>query len=171
MHLRIGVALVALACLFAVPVALADDDDEDAKVKGDITWTIPPDVFGAEVGNDLRFDARKTDEGDISGHIHYEQAFQGELFVFDIDVTCLVVYDGGTRAKLGGIITESNDATIPVGRYGWFSALDLGKPTHDPPDRSSLLGFGDEAANEAFCNSPNLPRRSWDVEGKIKIRE
>ena len=50
--------------------------------------------------------------------------------------------------------------------YGWFQGFDLGKRKKDPPDRSSLLGFGDEAANEAFCNSPNLPRFGpWDVAG------
>ncbi len=65
-------------------------------------------------------------------------------------------YDGN-RAKIGGVITYSNDATQPVGRYAWFQVFDLGKWPRGPADRSSLIGFGDEAANEAFCNSPNLP--------------
>lgn len=39
------------------------------------------------------------------------------------------------------------------------------------PDRSSLIGLGDEAANEAFCASPNLPRFGpWDVKGNIRIK-
>jgi hypothetical protein len=32
------------------------------------------------------------------------------------------------------------------------------------------VGFGDEAANEAFCNSPNLPRFGpWDVQGELEV--
>ena len=69
------------------------------------------------------------------------------------------------------MITSSNDPTVPAGRYGWFSAFDLGNGQNEPADRASLLGFGDEAANEAFCASPNLPRRGpWDVDGKIKVQ-
>ncbi|MGH3118833.1 MAG: hypothetical protein ACRDQ2_17310, partial [Gaiellales bacterium] len=84
--------------------------------------------------------------------------------------TCMGLYDGN-RAKIGGVITWSNDPTLPPGRYGWFQAFDLGKGRKAPPDRSSLLGFGDEEANEAFCASPNLPRFGpWDVEGDIRIK-
>jgi hypothetical protein len=55
--------------------------------------------------------------------------------------------------------------------YGWFQVFDNGKGWDDPPDRSSLVGFGNEAANEAFCNSSNLPRFGpWDVQGDIKVR-
>jgi hypothetical protein len=172
MRARILFAAVALAGLLAVPVATAHHPDRDVvgKSKGDVEWTIPPDVFGAEVGNDLEFKARKHADGSASGKIHYIQTFQGESFEFRIDVTCLEFYDGN-RAKLGGVITWSNDATVPAGRYGWFQAFDLGKRKHDPADRSSLLGLGDEAANEAFCNSPNLPRFGpWDVKGQIKVR-
>ena len=170
MRVRTILLSVGLAGLLAVPVATAHDSDRRVvgKTKGDVEWTIPPDVFGAEVGNDLRFKARKHADGSASGRIHYVQTFQGESFEFEIDVTCLQFYDGN-RAKLGGVVTESNDPTVPAGRYGWFQAFDLGK--HSPADRSSLLGFGNEAANEAFCNSPNLPRFGpWDVEGEIKVR-
>ncbi len=172
MRVRTILLAVGVAGLLAVPVATAHDSDRRVvgKAKGDVEWTIPPDVFGAEVGNDLEFKARKHADGSASGWIHYVQTFQGESFEFEIDVTCLEFYDGN-RAKLGGVITESNDPTVPAGRYGWFQAFDLGKGKKGPADRSSLLGFGDEAANEAFCNSPNLPRFGpWDVEGEIKVK-
>jgi hypothetical protein len=169
MRVRTMLLALGLACLLAVPVATADDSAV-GKTKGDVEWTIPPDVFGAEVGNDLRFKARKHPDGTASGRIHYVQTFQGESFEFEIDVTCLEFYDGN-RAKLGGVITKSNDPTVPAGMYGWFQAFDLGKGKRGLPDRSSLLGFGDEAANEAFCNSPNLPRFGpWDVQGDIKVK-
>ena len=90
--------------------------------------------------------------------------------MFAGDVTCMNVYDGN-RAKIGGLITESSDPTIPVGSYGWFQVFDNGRGAKAPPDRSSLVGFGDEAANEAFCSSPNLPRFGpWDVQGNIKVK-
>jgi hypothetical protein len=48
--------------------------------------------------------------------------------------------------------------------------FDSGEGASAPPDRSSLIGFGDEAANEAFCNSPNLPRFGpWDVDGNVQV--
>jgi hypothetical protein len=53
----------------------------------------------------------------------------------------------------------------------WFQVFDTGEGADAPPDRSSLLGFGSEAANEAFCNSPNLPRFGpWDVQGNVQVR-
>lgn len=172
MHLRKLVALVAAAGLLAVPVASAHQSHGKAvsTAKGKVTWAIPlPNAFGVHVDNVLSFKARKK-KGVASGRIHYEQTVEGETSIFDIDVTCMVIYDGN-RAKLGGVITKSNDATVPAGMYGWFQAFDLGRKHKGPADRSSLLGFGDEAANEAFCNSPNLPRFGpWDVKGKIKIK-
>jgi hypothetical protein len=49
--------------------------------------------------------------------------------------------------------------------------LDNGEGANAPPDQSSLVGFGNEAANEAFCNSPNLPRFGpWNVEGNVQVR-
>lgn len=173
MHLRTVLALVAAAGLLAVPVAAAHHSNRAvvASAKGDVTWAIPlPNPFGVHVDNDLAFKAKKHADGSASGWIHYIQTVEGESFEFSIDVTCMEVYDGN-RAKLGGIITESNDPTLPAGNYGWFQAFDLGKGKKGPADRSSLLGFGDEAANEAFCASPNLPRFGpWDVKGDIKVK-
>ena len=52
----------------------------------------------------------------------------------------------------------------PVGRGN-------GEGANAVPDQSSLVGFGNEAANEAFCNSPNLPRFGpWDVQGNVQVR-
>jgi hypothetical protein len=95
---------------------------------------------------------------------------EGEAFKFNVDVTCLNVYDGN-RAKIGGVIEVSNDPTLPVGTYAWFQVFDNGEGINAPPDRSSLIGFGNEAANEAFCNSAALPRFGpWDVQGDVQVR-
>ena len=79
------------------------------------------------------------------------------------------VYDGN-RAKIGGIVEQSTDPDNPPGTYAWFQVFDNGEGANAPPDQSSLVGFGDEAANEAFCNSPNLSRFGpWDVSGNVQM--
>ena len=80
------------------------------------------------------------------------------------------VYDGN-RAKIGGVIRNSNDPTLPPGAFVWFQIFDSGEGAGASPDQSSLIGFGSEAANEAFCNSPNLPRFGpWDVQGNVQVQ-
>jgi hypothetical protein len=172
MHLRTGLAFAAVACLLTVPVAPAGGNDVVASANGGVHWTIPlPNQFGVEVWNrTLAFDARKYADGSVSGRFEYHQVVAGQAFKFNVDVTCLNVYDGN-RAKLGGVITVSNDPTLPAGVYAWFQVFDNGEGAGAPADRSSLIGFGNETTNEAFCNSPNLPRFGpWDVEGNAQVR-
>jgi hypothetical protein len=170
MRLRTAVVLAGMAGLLAVPFAAAGPRVISAG--GGIHWTIPlPNQFGVEIGNQpLAFNAQKDAEGNVSGQFVYHQVAGGESFNFNVDVTCFNVYDGN-RAKIGGEIKVSNDPTIPPGTFAWFQVFDNGEGSEAPPDRSSLIGFGDEAANEAFCNSPNLPRLGpWDVEGNVQVR-
>jgi hypothetical protein len=174
MHVRTAVALVAIAGLLAIPVAAAGGSGGAAvaSASGGVHWTIPlPNQFGVEVWNrTLAFNARRYADGSVSGRFEYHQVVEGEAFKFNVDVTCFEVYDGN-RAKIGGRIAVSNDPTVPVGLFAWFQVFDNGEGAAAPPDRSSLLGFGDEAANEAFCDSPNLPRLGpWDVEGNAQVR-
>jgi hypothetical protein len=69
------------------------------------------------------------------------------------------------------VVEFSNDPTVPVGMYGWFQVFDNGEGASAVPDQSSLVGFGDEAANEAFCNSPALPRFGpWEVQGNVQVQ-
>ena len=171
MLVRIAPALGALA-LFAVPLAAATPGGARvASATGGVHWTIPlPNAFGVEVANQpLAFNARKYDDGTVTGRFEYHQVVEGTSFDFNVDVTCMNVY-GGNRAKIGGVITVSNDPTLPPGRFAWFQVFDNGEGASASADQSSLIGFGDEAANEAFCNSPNLPRFGpWDVEGNVQV--
>src|ERR671936_548993 len=91
-------------------------------------WTIPlPNPFGIEVWNrTLAFDARKYDDGRLSGHFEYHQVVEGAAFKFNGTVTCFNVY-GGNRAKIGGLITVSSDPTLPPGTFGWFQVFDNGE--------------------------------------------
>lgn len=133
--------------------------------RGGAHFTVPPDVFGAEVGNVLTFNARKAADGSVSGHYNYHQTFQGETFKFNGTVTCINIYDGN-RAKVGGLVELSNDDTLPPGIFVWWSVIDNGQGGNAPPDASTIIGAGDEAANEAFCNSPAVPRFGpWEIEG------
>lgn len=165
-------ALAIIAAMLVLPATAGGSGGVAASASGGIHWTIPlPNAFGVEVGNQpLAFNAKKYADGRVSGHFTYHQVVEGQSFNFGVDVTCLVIYDGN-RAKLGGVIKTSNDPTLPPGGFAWFQVFDNGEGAGAAPDRSSLIGFGDEAANEAFCNSPNLPRFGpWDVEGNAQVR-
>jgi hypothetical protein len=173
MRVRNLLVLAVSAGLLAVPVAGADQGgDTVASASGGVHWTIPlPNQFGVEVQNQpLSFQASKNADGSVEGSFVYHQLVEGESFNFHVDVTCMNVYDGN-RAKIGGVVKQSNDPTVPVGSFAWFQVFDNGEGANAPPDRSSLIGFGSEAANEAFCNSPNLPRLGpWDVYGNVQVQ-
>ena len=166
-------ALVILALMLVLPAAAAGEDGGIvASASGGVHWTIAlPNPFGVEVGNQpLAFNAKRHADGRVSGHFTYHQVVEGQSFNFGVDVTCFVIYDGN-RAKIGGVIRTSNDPTLPPGRFAWFQVFDNGEGAGAASDRSSLIGFGDEAANEAFCNSPALPRFGpWDVAGNVQVR-
>jgi hypothetical protein len=171
MHLRHLVVIAAIASLLASPTA-AGTPGLVASATGGVHWTIPlPNPFDVEVRNQpLAFNAKKYANGTVTGQFEYHQVALGESFNFHVEVTCMNVYDGN-RAKIGGVIRVSNDPTLPPGVFAWFQVFDNGEGANAPPDQSGLVGFGDEAANEAFCNSPNLPRFGpWDVEGNVQVR-
>jgi hypothetical protein len=172
MHIRSFFLLAAIVAALTVPAALAAPGGPVASASGGIHWTIPlPNAFGVEVVNQpLAFNARKYADGSVSGRFEYHQIVEGTSFDFNVDVTCMNVYDGN-RAKIGGVVKSSSDPTIPPGTFAWFQVFDNGEGPNAAPDRSSLVGFGDEAANEAFCDSPNLPRFGpWDVQGNVQVR-
>lgn len=134
---------------------------------GEFTGDDVPDV----VGNVLGFDAKRYANGAVKGQIEYHQSFQGETFHFRGTVTCISVYEGN-RAKFGGPITGSDDPTVPVGIFMWFTVVDNGQGANSPADRSSIFGLGDNQANEDFCASPALPnpRFSTDIaSGNISV--
>lgn len=173
MRLRNIFALFGIAGLLAIPVAAASASGNPVveSARGGIHWTIPlPNAFGVEVvSQPLAFTASKYADGSVSGHFDYTQTAGGDRVRFAVDVTCMNVYDGN-RAKIGGIVTQSTDPTIAVGSYGWFQVFDNGEGANSSPDQSSLVGFGDQAANQAFCDSPNLPRFGpWNVEGNVQV--
>ena len=174
MHVRHAIAILGLAGLLALPVTAAARSGSAvvASANGSAHWTIPlPNVFGVVVENrTLSFNARKYADGSVAGRFEYQQVVEGDAFKFNVDVTCMNVYDGN-RAKIGGVVEISSDPTVPPGTFAWFQTRDNGEGANAPPDWSTLVGFGDEAANEAFCNSPNLPRFGpWDVQGNVQVR-
>ena len=172
MHVRTVCVLATVVGLLAMPVAAANGSGAAVlSANGSAHWTIPlPNPFDVVVWNrTLSFNARKYEDGSVTGRFEYHQVVEGEAFVFNVDVTCFNVYDGN-RAKIGGVIEVSNDPTLPAGVFAWFQVFDNGEGAEAPHDRSSLIGFGDEAANEAFCSSPNLPRFGpWDVQGNVQV--
>jgi hypothetical protein len=153
---------------------------------GGYHFTADPRFFGFPVDNRLTFIARRHADGSVSGQYNYEQGAFGERFIFRGSVTCFVIYDTpvlqdwpdipamtGNRAKWGGLIEFSNDPTLPAGGFIWFQSIDNGEGAGAPPDLSTISGFGDEAANEAFCNAATVPNPNFGphaVSGNIKVR-
>jgi hypothetical protein len=171
MRVRRALVLIGIGGLLSVSSAAAEPGAPVASANGGAHWTIElPNPFGVEVWNrTLSFNARKYADGSVEGHVEYHQVVEGEAFVFNVDVTCMNVYDGN-RAKIGGVIVVSNDPTLPPGMFAWFQVFDNGEGADAPADESSLVGFGDELANESFCNSPALPRFGpWDVQGNLQV--
>ena len=123
----------------------------------------------------MSFVARHDAQGEVDGRFRYVQTSGGTSSEFRGKVTCLEVYDTPVlqwfpdvppmthnRAKWGGLIEQSNDPTQPPGRYIWFQSIDNNSaPGVNYPDASTLSGFGDAAANEAFCASPNVPNPNF----------
>ena len=169
-----GIVAVAIA-LIALTTGGAGQVSAQSVVEsamGSAHWTIElPNPFEVVVGNrELSFTVQRLSGGVLVGAFEYQQVVEGVTYKFNVRATCMHIYDGN-RAKIGGEVVFSNDPTIPVGSFAWFQVFDNGEGAGAPPDRSSLVGFGDEAANEAFCNSPNLPRFGpWDIQGNIQVR-
>lgn len=153
---------------------------------GGYHFTADPRFFGVPVENRVTFTAARHADGGVSGHFNYEQGVLGDRFIFKGSVTCFLIYDTpvlqdwpdipamtGNRAKWGGVIEQSNDPTLPVGTFLWFQSIDNGEGAGAPPDLSTLAGFGDEAANEAFCAIANVPNPLFGphaVQGNIGVR-
>jgi hypothetical protein len=171
MRVRRALVLACIGGLLIVPVTTAAEAGAPvASANGGAHWTIElPNPFEVEVWNrTLSFNARKYADGSVAGRFEYHQVVEGEAFTFNVDVTCMNVYDGN-RAKIGGVVVVSNDPTVPVGTFAWFQVFDNGEEA-DQADESSLVGFGDDAANEEFCNSPALPRFGpWPIEGNVQV--
>jgi hypothetical protein len=157
-----------------------------ASASGGYHFTTDPRFFGFPVENRLTFTAQRHADGSVSGRYNYEQGAFGERFIFKGSVTCFLIYDTpvlqdwpdipamtGNRAKWGGLIEYSNDPTLPAGGFIWFQSIDNGEGAGAPPDLSTISGFGDEAANEAFCSAATVPNPDFGphpVSGNIQVR-
>ena len=155
------------------PASAAAGPNVAASASGGANWTLTLDFGDGPIDIDqvLAFNAQRSTDGAVKGRILHHQTAFGETFSFQADVSCIGVYDGN-RGKFGGPVTKSNDATIPVGTFIWFHVIDGGQGA-GASDFSSGVGVGDEAANQAFCDSPALPNPVFLAEvtsGNIEVR-
>lgn len=156
------------------PASAAAGANVAASASGGANWTLTVDLGDGPIDVDqvLAFNAQHSTDGDVKGRLVYHQTAFGETLSFHADVSCIGVYDGN-RGKFGGPVTKSNDATVPVGTFIWFHVIDGGQGAGASPDFSTGSGFGDEAANQEFCDSPALPDPTFLAEvtsGNIKVR-
>jgi len=124
--------------------------------------SVPPSVFGTQtdVVGKYAFIVAKDTQGNVRGTYRFSESVDGITTHYAGALTCVEVYDfnglTGNRAKIGGRVDSSDDPSIPVGTFIWWQAIDNSRL--ERADQSTLTGFGDEAANNAFCASPNPPR-------------
>ncbi len=127
-----------------------------------IAYHAPPEVFGVPVSARLFYAVAKDQDGNVSGLFAVSQTVDVVTNNYTGHFTCMGIYDfdGGrsNRAKIGGQIDTSDDPEAPPGVYMWWQQIDNARSPGHPPDKSTFGGFGDEAANIAFCQSPNPPR-------------
>lgn len=173
--------------------ALAPSSAVVSAASGGYHFLVPADfnggIFGGEVGNNFSFTAKRHADGRVSGQFAYKQ-YDGSLdktYRIGGHVTCFQIYDTpvlvrtpeipamtGNRAKWGGRIDRSDDPDFPIGMFVWAQSIDNGEGAKGYTDASTLVGLGDEAANEAFCASPNVPNPNFGPHlidgGNIQVR-
>ena len=161
---------------------------------GGYHFLVPADfnggIFGGEVDNRFTFTAKRHADGSVSGHFTYWQydASVDETYQLSGTVTCFQIYDTPVlvrtpeipamtqnRAKWGGMIEKStSEEFFPVGSFAWAQSIDNGEGKKGYRDASTLVGVGDEAANEAFCNSDAVPNPNFGPHridgGNIQVR-
>jgi hypothetical protein len=143
---------------------------------GDYRTSVPPDVFGTTtpIIAHFSFQARATSGGGATGWYYVVEAYDGAAYHYRGTFTCFGDYDfngaTGNRAKIGGIVTESDDPTSPVGSYLWWQAIDNRRAVPRIADQTTLVGGGDNAANAAFCASNAPPRFGpFSVDGDLDV--
>jgi len=188
---------------YGAPVSVPAEDEEAATAQapaagghlfnatGGYQFVIPADfnggIFGTEgpIYNRVTFTARRDPDGSVSGWFTYEQEADGNVARISGPITCFNVYDTPVlvrtpeipprtqnRAKWGGRINISNDPSL-IGIFAWFQSIDNGEGANGYSDVSTLLGIGNEAANEAFCAIDRVPNPNFGPhrigEGNIQI--
>jgi hypothetical protein len=141
---------------------LRSDSTHGLIAAGDDEIDVPPSVFGTatDVVGRFLFVAVRDRGGGVRGLYRVSESLEGSTFHYSGRLTCAGIYDfnglTGNRVKVGGVIDSTDDATVAVGSFIWWQAIDDRKLHR--PDQSTFPGFGDEAANEAFCGSSTPPR-------------
>lgn len=176
----IPLAVVAFLLACQSPTGAPPDPDLGraggpvASASGGGHWflVLPPEFGLPPIEQVLGFNARKYADGSVDGRITYHQRFLDFDLRFKADVTCMSIYDDN-RVKYGGLITHSNDPDFPAGGFIWFQGIDNGEGAAASPDQSTGSGFGDEGANEAFCDSPAPPNPIFlaEIDGNIQVRD
>ena len=148
--------------LSSMALQLDADSAHGLIAAGDDEIDVPPSVFGTttDVVGRFLFVAVRDGSGGVRGLYRVSESLEGSTFHYSGRLTCAGIYDfnglTGNRAKVGGVIDATDDSSVATGSFIWWQAID-GRKLHGP-DQSTFPGFGDEAANEAFCGSSTPPR-------------
>ena len=148
--------------LSSMALQLDADSAHGLIAAGDDEIDVPPSVFGTttDVVGRFLFVAVRDGSGGVRGLYRVSESLEGSTFHYSGRLTCAGIYDfnglTGNRAKVGGVIDATDDSSVATGSFIWWQAIDDRRL--DRPDQSTFPGFGDQAANEAFCNSSTPPK-------------
>jgi hypothetical protein len=120
------------------------------------------DPFGTIVGNAIEFDAKREASGLASGSFEFTAVYRRAKVKLKGTIVCFTVI--GNTARVGGIVTSSNFAGIPVGTSETWSLTDNGAPESNRLDTSSTLLGGDANYALAYCEN-GLPYSERPVIG------
>jgi hypothetical protein len=161
---RILAALtLALLCSVALAVSAANATHSDGQgpkqsfAQGSMKFT--SETFPAQIHVNAK------DEIDPQGHWFIRQEGPGTGFDIDArgDVTCLRV--DGNRAIIGGVVTQSNLPSVPVGRGVVIEAVDNGEP--GDADQARAFFVPSQLANTC----PDLPSTLPFQQGNFVIHD
>src|ERR1700750_3468772 len=148
--------------LSALKAEVGDDARHGLIAAGEDTIVVPASVFGTttDIIGRFLFVAVRDGQGRVHGLYRVFEASDAPTLRYSGALPCAGLYDfnglTGNRAKVGGRIDATDDSSVAVGSFIWWQAID-NRGLHQP-DQSTLPGFGDEVANEAFCGSSTPPR-------------
>lgn len=172
----LSTVLVALAACDAptqlsAPPAAAQFSRQDAD---QLSWISTGkvaivDPFRADNNAFYRYHAKQDKHG-TKGTFSYETELYAGALVAAGDVVCMTVIvlpDGTRKARMGGIVRQSNRPEIPVGHEFVWSITD-----DHPPDQvetaSPLLGLQVSGFAQGYCAN-GLPYPESPVDGHIHL--
>lgn len=125
------------------------------------------DPFGTLVGNAYEFSAKPDSTGHATGTFDFFATYHKTKVHLSGAIVCYTVL--GNKARVGGIVTRSDFAPIPVGTTETWSLTDNGAPSSHAFDTSSSFLGGDANYALGYCANGLPYTERAVIGGKVVI--